>query len=359
MATVDFATGNTHTNKIWSKKLNREVLPKTLIGRFIGSGPGSVIQVHDELTKSAGDTVYANLEYLISADGVTDGETLEGNESASTWYRDDISINELAHAYRWKTKMAKQRVVFKFRDSGKAQLSDWFADRFDSWFLNHVCGNTVQTNTKYTGFNATVAPSSNNQIWPASVTADQSLGSTNTFTLSLIDKALTKAKLLKSVNSQPIIRPVKIAGGSYFPVILHPYQVRDLRTDTSTGQWLDIQKAAMQGGAIADNPIFTGALGVYNGAILFEDDRIPLGCNGSTPTTAVSSTRRAVLLGAQSAHLCYGRDGGRMDKYVWDEESFDFGRENAISAGVIAGLKKSIFNSKDLGTMVISTYAAA
>jgi len=32
-----------------------------------------------------------------------------------------------------------------------------------------------------------------------------------------------------------------------------------MRTNTSTGQWLDIQKSAMQGGEINDNPIFDGA----------------------------------------------------------------------------------------------------
>ena len=358
MATVDFASGHEQTVKVWSKKLNKEVLPKTLIGRFIGDGPTAVVQKMDELEKGAGDVVKVNLEYLISADGVTDGETLENNESASTWYQDPMTINELVHAYRWKTKMATQRTVLNFRKSGRDQLSDWHADRHDAWFLNHVCGNTVQTNTKYTGFNATIKPDSNHHIWPGSISDDSSLTSANTFTLDLLDKALTKAKTLHDVDSLPILRPVRIAGGEYYPVILHPFQVRDMRTNTSTGQWLDIQKAAMQGGAISDNPIFTGALGVYNGAILFESTRIPLGCDDTTPTTAVASTRRAVMLGAQSACLAYGREAGKFEKYSWNEESFDYGRENAISAGLIGGLKKTRFNSADFGTMVVSTYAA-
>jgi N4-gp56 family major capsid protein len=359
LAALDFGTSNTHTVKVWSEELNRAVLPKTLISRFIGQGPDSVIQSIDELTKGPGDNVYCNLEYLISGDGVTDGETLEGNEQRQDFYRDTVIINELAQAMRWKKRMAQQRVVFKFRESARAQLSDWFAARLDQVFFNQVCGNTVQTNTKYTGFNATIKPDSNHHIWPGSLSDDSSLGSSNTFTLDLLDKALTKAKTLHDVNSLPIIRPVRIAGGEYFPVVLHPYQVRDMRADTSTGQWMDIQKAAMQGGEVSGNPIFTGALGVYNGCILFESTRIPLGCDDSTPTTAVSSTRRAVLLGAQSAALAYGREGGRKDRYLWNEESFDHGREASIASALIFGIKKLRFNSADFGTMPISTYAAA
>jgi hypothetical protein len=85
---------------------------------------------------------------------------------------------------------------------------------------------------------------------------------------------------------------------------LHPYQVTDLRTNTATGQWLDIQKAAMTGGEVEDNPIFDGSLGVYNGAILHEDVRVSQGVNGAA---AITTVRRAVMAGAQSAALAFGR----------------------------------------------------
>ncbi len=359
MAVLDFATGSDHSNKVWSQKLNREVLPKTLFGKFLGKGPGAIAQEFEELTKGPGDTIYPNLEMLISGDGVSGNETLEGNETKPTFYRDSFVINQLRQAVRYYGRMDQQRVVFKFRESASAQLSDWWADRLDFVCLNHACGNTVQTNTKYTGFNATIKPDSNHHIWPSTYSDDSSITSSDTFTLDLVDKAITKAKTLHDVNGEPIIRPVKIAGGDYYPFVLHPYQWRDLRTDTSTGQWLDIQKAAMQGGEIASNPIFTGAGGVYNGAVFFENTRIPLGCDDSTPTTAVASTRRAVMLGAQSLGVAFGREGGRPERYLLNEESFDFGNENGIAASLIFGVKKLRFNSADFGTMVVSSYAAA
>ena len=43
----------------------------------------------------------------------------------------------------------------------------------------------------------------------------------------------------------------------------------------------------------------------------------------------------------------------------WVEELFDFKNQLGVSAGAIWGLKKTIFNSLDFGTIVVPTYAAA
>jgi N4-gp56 family major capsid protein len=355
MAVLDFGTNDVSTVKLWSKSTEIEVLPKTLVGKFIGSGSGSVIQMQDDMKKSAGDRVRMNLQYLLSARGRQGNEVLEGNEEAPVFKTDDLVIDQIRNAVRWYGRMDKQRVVYDFRRDSRDQLSNWFADRLDTCFLNQVCGNTAQTDTAYTGNNATVAPSSNNILYAGSATTAATLTSADTFDLSLVDKAVTRAKTLHHVYDQPIIRPVKDSGSDYFVMILHPHQVKDMRANTSTGQWLDIQKAAMQGGAISDNPIFSGALGVYNGVIFYESPRIPL---ASDSTTAAPSTRAAVLLGAQAGWLAYGREGGSAERYLWNEETFDFGNEHGIAASLIFGMKKAIFDSKDHGAIVVSTYAA-
>ena len=354
MSILSFGTNDASTVKVWSKSTNREVLPKTLVGKFMGEGAGSICQIKDELTKSAGDRIRMNIQYLLSARGRTGNEVLEGNEEAPDFQTDDITIDQLRNAVRFYGRMDKQRVVYDARRDGRDQLSDWYADRLDVSFLNHVCGNTAETDTAYTALNATVAPSTNNILWAGSATSYATLGSGDTFDLTYVDKAVTRAKTLHHLYDQPIIRPVKIAGSDYYVLVLHPHQVKAMRANTSTGQWLDIQKAAMQGGKVSDNPIFSGALGVYNGVIFFESPRIPL---GSDTTTAVASTRSAVLLGAQSAWCGYGRDGGRAERYVWNEETFDFGNEHGVAVSLIYGMKKAIFNSKDLSTIVIGTYA--
>jgi len=98
-------------------------------------------------------------------------------------------------------------------------------------------------------------------------------------------------------------------------------------------------------------------LGVYNGVILHSDSRVPQGVSGATglPVTAV---RRAIFCGAQSAAMAYGQDNGPQ-RFTWTEELFDYGNRLGVSVGMIWGLKKTVFNSADYATIVLSTYAAA
>jgi N4-gp56 family major capsid protein len=110
----------------------------------------------------------------------------------------------------------------------------------------------------------------------------------------------------------------------------------------------------MQGGNISDSPIFTGALGEYNGVILHEAFRLPRITTGTN-----SKTGRAVLCGAQAAALSFGRDNG-PNRMSWTEELFDYGNALGVSAGCIAGMKKTVYNSADFSTIVISaTHSAA
>jgi hypothetical protein len=67
--------------------------------------------------------------------------------------------------------------------------------------------------------------------------------------------------------------------------------------------------------------------------------------------------RRAVFCGAQAAMLAY-RPRQRPERFTWVEELFDYENELGVSAGVIFGLKKAVFNSDDYATIVMATYAA-
>ena len=106
-----------------------------------------------------------------------------------------------------------------------------------------------------------------------------------------------------------------------------------------------------------DNPIFTGALGMYNGVVLHESTRVPKGQN-STSAVEVASTRRAVLCGAQAVTMAFGQ-GNTANKFSRAEELFDYGNQLGVAAGAIFGMKKTQFNSADFGTVVVASYAAA
>jgi N4-gp56 family major capsid protein len=351
MATTSYGVNNDLAVKLWSKKLFTEALKATYFSKFMGKTSSSLIQIKDETSKSAGDRITVGLRMQLSGDGVSGDGTLEGNEEALTTYADNVFIDQLRHAVRSAGKMSEQRVPFSVREEAKDGLRDWWQDRLDTWFFNQLCGNTASTvGTKFTGMQAAIAPDADHHLFVTG-SNDQALGSGNVMTLNMIDKAVEKAKTLN-----PMIRPLKVGGKDKYVMFLHPYQVYDLRTSTSTGQWLDIQKAAMQGGDVTGNPIFDGALGEYNGVVLHESTRVSTGVNSST-SAAISTVRRAVFCGAQAGIMAYGKDdSGEMS---WVEELFDYGNQLGVSAGMIAGLKKTRFNSKDFGTIVVSSYAAA
>lgn len=357
MASTSFGINDALAVKLWSRSLavaEREYLD---IAPLIGEDENSIIQLKTETRKGAGDRVTFPLRARLQGDGKTENETAEGNGEALTFYSDSLVINELGQIAGVKSEhtIDAQRIHYDLREQARDALGEWWADRKSVSFFNQVCGNTAQTNTKRTGLNATTAPAGTGRhIWAGAATNDQGLTSTDIFTLDLIDAAVENAKV-----GDNMVRPIRIGGQPKYVMYLHPYQVTSMRTNSASGQWLDIQKAAMMGGQISGNPIYTGALGEYNGVILRSSQDVPLGCNSATPTTAVANTRRAVLLGAQAAAIAYGQNNYGPSKYRWNEELLDHKRKLEVSAWAIWGMKKTVFNSADFGTVVVSTWAAA
>lgn len=355
MAVTSYGVNNALAVKLYAKKLDVEVLKETEIADYIGTDNNSLWQMKTETQKSAGDQITYGLRMQLSGPGVSGDGTLEGNEEALTTYSDALLIDQLRHAVRSAGKMSEQRVPFSVRDEALAGLKDWWVDRIAVSAFNHLCGYTVQTDTRYTGGNAVVAPTAARHIWSsASHTTDQSLTSGEVLTLSQIDRCVTLAETLT-----PPIRPVMIKGKKHYVMFIHPYDLYNLRHDASTaGNWFDIQKAAMQGGDVTGNPLFSGAVGMYNNTIIRVDSRITQGVHSASSTTAVAAVRRSVFCGAQSLVLGFGQDNG-PNKFNWVEELFDFKNQLGVSAGCIWGTKKTIFNSTDFATIVVSSYAVA
>lgn len=351
---TDYGVNHPLAVKLWSRKLIREALKRTYVSKFMGKTTDSVVYIKDETSKSAGDRVTCGLRMQLSGEGIQGDATLEGNEEALTTYSDNIFIDQLRHAVRSGGKMSEQRVPFSVRAEAKDGLADWWADRIDTWFFNQIAGNTGESNVKYTGLQATIAPSttSGNTRWlfgDGDEGTEASLTVSDDFRLSFIDRAVTAAKV-----STPLIRPIMQGGDPYYVMFLHPYQVHSLRTDATANRitWYDAQKARIMGGQTGEstNPIFSGALGVYNGVILHESVRVP---------SVTTNTRRAILCGAQAALMAFGQNQKESDTPNWHEELFDYGNQLGVAGGMIAGLKKAVFNSIDFGTIVVSTRAVA
>ena len=361
MSTTAFAVNDAMTVKMWAREVAEAERDTSDISKLQGEDDNSILMVKSDFSKGSGDTLTYALRTRLTGDGFTEGQKAQGNGEGLSFFNDSLLINELGHTIgvRNKTTIDAQRVPFNLRDQGKNGLVQWWKDRKSVSFFNHVCGyvpaNTVVigvSGPKWTGMNTVLAPSAGRRIFAGTATTDELLTSADTFTVALIDKAKEIA-----MTGNNMVRPVEIGGQPKYVLYLDPAQVTSLRTNATTGGWLDITKAALTGGEITKNPIYTGALGEWNNVILRYSQDVTQGANSST-SAAITTVRRAVLLGAQAAAVGYGKvaEGGST-KYRWSEELFDHERELELGAWSVWGLKKCKFNGIDFGTVTISTYA--
>lgn len=365
MAITSYGVNDALAVKLWSKKLDHEALKYTDIGALIGTDANSIIHLKTETQKGVGDRITYGIRMQLQGAGFTENQLAEGNGESLTTYSDGLVINELGHVVGVKSEYSidQQRVPFNLRDEAKDGLKDWYAKRYSVAFFNQVCGFTLQTDIRYTGLNATIAPSATRIIRQSARASDDLLVAGDTFTVDLIDKAKEAA-----ITATPKLRPVNVVGMTNgrrdfnktltdkYVMYLHPYQVTDMRRNTSTGQWLDIEKAASMGRGQNGNKIYSGAIGEYNSVILRQSIDVTNGI--SAGGVLVATVNRAVLLGGQSCMMAFGQRNS-INKYRWNEELFDHKRRLEVSAWTIHGLKKTTYNSVDYGTIVISTYSVA
>lgn len=350
MAKTNFAVNDPLSNKLWAKKLFAEALKATRFSQFVGDGSSSLVQRKDETSKAAGDKITVGLRMQLTGEGIQGDQVLEGNEESLVTYSDSVLLDQLRHAVRTAGEMSQQRVPFSVRAESMSGLRDWWAGRLDECFFNQLAGNTAYSSsqTTRTGNNATIAPSTTRIVVANNNDAEVSLTTTAVLKLTDIDRLVTKAK-----TATPLIRPIRTDGEDLYVMFIHPQTSYQLRRDASTaGNFIDIQKAAMQGGKISDNPIFTGASWMYNNVVVHESVRVPL-------VPSQTAYYRNIFCGAQAMLLAFGqRKGGDAEgPSSWDEESFDYGNQLGVGGSMIFGMKKTVFNSVDFATIVCSSYS--
>lgn len=357
MAVQTFPTTDNKTVKKWSTGVEAEVLKKIFWLEFAGKGSDYLLQWKDELGNSPGDTVTYGLRMQLTDAPRTSGQSLEGNERTIQYYDTNVSIDEMVDAIRFDNRMGRQRVPFDIRSDAKDALTDQLSNGLDTSFFNQLAGwdLTGGVDSTFRGNNTLTMPDSDHRIFGGtSNTTDQGLSSGDDFTLDLIDIALEKAKTLS-----PAIRPAKLdfLGGQFaYVCLIHPYQMTQLRASSS--RFDTINKAAMQGGAIENNPLFTGNTLLWNGCLILESTRVTTGIHSSTKAE-LTDVRRALFCGAQAGVVAWGATGNADGKFTWVEVEFEYNREWGVSAGCLVGLQKNIFNSKDFAVITISSHSAA
>jgi len=271
MADTTFGINDPLAVKHWARALEFDVVYRSDIAALIGTDSNSIIHLKEETSKDAGDQITFDLMKKLTGDGFTEGEPAEGSGESLSLYSDKITINELGHVVKIPNggrSIDAQRVRPDLRKAAKNGLATWKKERFSYTFFAHVCGNTHETRPKYNG-NNTITPPTRHIFVDAgnnNSDGDENLAADDTFTLRYVDfareMAETAASPLRPINVMGVDGGRDISGGKYV-MYLHPYQVTDLRTDAGTGQWLDIQKAALSASNDSKNPIYTDAYSIH------------------------------------------------------------------------------------------------
>ena len=361
MAATIIAFGDPKAQKKWSANLAVDTRKKSYFeNRFIGTDDNNIIQRKTELETDAGDTISFDLCVQMRAKPTYGDTRLEGKEESLKFYTDQVIIDQVRHAASAGGKMSRKRTAHDMRMIAKNRLGDYFARLVDELFFMYLSGarginEDFIEDLSYTGFagNAFTAPDAGHQLYGGSATSKASLTASDKMTVTVLEKAINKAEMMQARDPKTAnMVPVTNGADDQYVVLMSPFQEYDLRTNTSTGQWLDIQKAA----AAAEgrkSPIFMGSLGMINNTILHKHrNGIRFNDYGSGGNV---SAARALFMGRQAAVVAYGTAGGL--RYSWEENTKDYGNEPTVASGFIGGIKKTVFNGKDFGVLSIDTAA--
>jgi N4-gp56 family major capsid protein len=359
--------------ELWQKELYKDVMDNLFFSKFTGESENNIVQIKSNLKKTSGDTVTIPLTAKLSGSGVTGDSELEGNEEAISAYSDSIVIDQIRNAVRLTGKLDEQKNVYDMRMDAKNKLSIWAQEFIERQMFFKLAGvnNVLVTDVDTTVVGARCAWSNAPAQVPAADTAAgygarylcadytngaDSLAATDLLTPALISMARIKAKM-----ASPQIRPIKIEGKNYFVMFIHPWQAFDLKNNATYAQ---AQREAQVRGD--SNPIFTGALGVWDGVVVHEHEYVPhilaatstqMNFNSATAGTQFTNgvhAFRAVLCGQQALGFVQTQDSFKMV-----EKTFDYENKVGYATSLIGGIQKLTFNSKDYGVVAVDTSATA
>lgn len=350
--------------KRWSAVLFTDMARESYFGsRFMSKSKDArtPIQVLTELENEAGDTVTVTLFGQLKQKPTYGDNTIRGKEEALQPFTDKVQIDQVRCGVNAGGRMTRKRTLHDLRAVARSKMGEWWARWSDEVTMIYGAGargsnDDFIEDTDYAGFagNALQAPDTQHILYGGDATSFGSIATDDKMELRVIDRAVTKAKTSGGgSNGKVRIRPMRINGEDRFVLVMHPFQEFDLRTNSSTGQWLDIQKAA--NGRGTDNPIFTGALGMYNNVVLHSHEAVIQFNNAGTDQ--LQPAARALFMGRQAILQAFGSPGSGL-RFDWNEETEDRGNQIVITSGTIMGVKKSRFKDADFGSYAMDTYAA-
>lgn len=316
------------------------------------------LQMLTDLEKEAGDQVTYDIVMQIGGAPVKGRDSAEGTATAMKLFTDTLYIDQFRKVVDVGDTMTRQRTKHNLPQLARRGIAEYMARYMDELCGMYAAGRRGINSdfiepTSFTGHagNALQAPDALHKMYAAvGVTADTGLTSTDKMSRAFVERLNTRVSTQGGGTAGvPRMRPITTPKGPRFVLVLHPWQIYDLKTTTGEGGWLDITKAAA-GAEGSGSPLFTGMIGMIGGTVLQESTTITL--YGGYGAGANVLGARALMLGRHAVELAFGAKGRRMQdrvKYFIVDEPRDFGDKQELLAGAVVGVKKVRYNGMDHG----------
>lgn len=305
--------------KVWAKKVWHEGVKDSYFDKFTAMDGSNVVHQNKDLTNVKGDSVVFGLMMNLTGSGV------EGNRQKLSGAEDTLNIYD----FTVQTQLVRNAVSRFEADDQKSQydmlkeikvvLKQWLSDWLDNKLISKLSYN----------------PSNGEVLYASAAGTQSSITANDKLTTSIISRAKRKAMM-----HAPKVQPIKVDGMDKYIMLVHPWAARDLKDDP---KWLAAQQNANIRGS--KNPIFTGALGEYDGVILYEYERVQTGNIGASSANVCQN----LLLGKQAACFAVARPA----KHI--EQTDDYGNIAGNGIAFYGAVEKTKFNGLDYGIINVMT----
>ena len=305
--------------KVWAKKVWHEGVKDSYFDKFTATDGSNVVHKNKDLENVKGDSVVFGLMMNLTGSGVEGNrQKLAGAEDTLNIY--DFTVNtKLVRNAVSRYEADDQRTQYDMLKEIKIALKQWLSDWLDDRLISRLSYN----------------PSNGEVLYASAAGTQSSITANDKLTTTIISRAKRKAMM-----HAPKVQPIKVDGMDKYIMLVHPWAARDLKDDP---KWLAAQQNANIRGS--KNPIFTGALGEYDGVILYEYERVQTGNIGASSANVCQN----LLLGKQAACFAVSRPA----KHI--EQTDDYGNIAGNGIAFYGAVEKTNFNGKDYGVINVMT----
>lgn len=305
--------------KVWAKKVWHEGVKDSYFDKFTAMDGSNVVHQNKDLTNVKGDSVVFGLMMNLNGPGVEGNQKLSGAEDTLNIYDFTVQTQLVRNAVS-RFEADDQKSQFDMLKEIKGALKQWLADWLDNKLISEL---------------STVASSSKEAVYASAAGTLSSITANDKLTTTIISRAKRKAMM-----HAPKVQPIKVDGMDKYIMLVSPWAAKDLKDDA---KWLAAQQNANVRGS--KNPIFTGALGEYDGVILYEYERVATLPNGASSANVCYN----LLLGKQAACFAVARPA----KHI--EQTDDYGNIAGNGIAFYGAVKRTKFNNKDYGSIQVLT----